>query len=213
MSRQFSLSIGVDDVLLHINEKTIQHVREVGASSGLLNLSLIDITRLLSQISQDGLIDKSAFFELFGAGGIHPKIEAIFSLFDRTDAGCCEATELIVGLSVLCKGNKSDKLVFAFDLLDDDGDAFLTRRGLWRFVRSFLAVLLMLGGALDEKNLPDANRILDEASVFTASEICSVSSSQKISFEMISVWYSSLGCRSSAWIEVSPTHRKHHIHL
>jgi Ca2+-binding EF-hand superfamily protein len=52
---------------------------------------------------------------------------------------------------------KSGKLEYAFKLMDDDRDGKLTRQGLWRFLRSFLTVLICLSSSdnimIDEKIL------------------------------------------------------------
>jgi len=58
---------------------------------------------------------------------------------------CVEAQDLAAAMTLFCAGSKSTKLAVAWDVLCADPDAStLDRRGLWRFVRAFLVVLLVL---------------------------------------------------------------------
>lgn len=47
--------------------------------------------------------------------------------------------------TIFCAGSKSEKLAFAYRLFDADGDGCLTRREMWKYLRSFLTMLLALG--------------------------------------------------------------------
>ena len=61
-----------------------------------------------------------------------------------------EAQDLAAAMTIFCAGSKSTKLAVAWDVISgaDDGDDSsqhrLNARGLWRFVRAFLVVLLVL---------------------------------------------------------------------
>jgi hypothetical protein len=76
-------------------------------------------------------------------------IEAPDSLVDLC-AGA-DAAEVAAGLSLLCAGSKSSKLAVAWELFADGDkwDGALSRRGLWRYVRSFLATLLAVASLPD----------------------------------------------------------------
>lgn len=60
------------------------------------------------------------------------------------NGGSTPITELIIGFSMLCKGSKSDKLQFAWNLLDTDHDGALTRQQFWQLLRSILIMLLSI---------------------------------------------------------------------
>ncbi|RHY33307.1 hypothetical protein DYB32_001726 [Aphanomyces invadans] len=76
-------------------------------------------------------------------------LEALFFAYNRSGTGKIDATEFVSGFLVLCAGSKSDKLSFCFGLFDEDGDGCLTRREMWKFLRSFLTMLLALGNGAD----------------------------------------------------------------
>ena len=97
--------------------------------------------------------------------------------------------------------SKSSKLLFAFRLLDEDKDEYLTRRGIWRFIRSFLCVLLALSSSYNDMASEQLNNILDELSVLISSEILE-NDAKRASFDMISSWYSTKGYINSTWIEL-----------
>lgn len=66
----------------------------------------------------------------------------IFSAFDRDNTGKVDAAELACGFTVLCNGKKSDKLEYAFDVLDVTHNGKLSRHDVSNYLRSFLTVLL-----------------------------------------------------------------------
>lgn len=69
---------------------------------------------------------------------------------------------------------------------------------------SFLAVLIKITNYFPaDMDKSDVHRVLDNMAVATASEILALDkSSQKISFQSISSWYSSKGFVNSSWIEL-----------
>ncbi|CAM9611982.1 unnamed protein product, partial [Phaeothamnion confervicola] len=83
-----------------------------------------------------------------------------------------DATELAAGLCLLCDGNKSVKLAYAFHrLLDDDGDGCLTRRGLWRLLRAFLTVLLVLSHAASALTADELTCAADDGAVWVSAAV------------------------------------------
>ena len=145
---------------------------------------------------------------------------AVFDTLDRSNSAEVDVCDLIVALSTLLyTGSKSEKLAFAFDLLDENGDGRLSRRNLWRFFRSFIATILLM--ACPEVSPGDFLQILaDEAAAWVTTCIFdSVKSDQidleagmttdveeyrvlSVSFDDIAEWYSSQGCQTSSWIEL-----------
>ena len=136
-------------------------------------------------------------------------LENIFDAFDRNQTGVVDIVDLACGLSVLCRGSKSDKLAFAFDSMDDDGDGFLTKRGLWRYFRAFLGVLITLSGAFNGARNDTRIMTLDDVAVATAAEILenstvSMNNSEVsgVTFEEIAEWYSLVGHSKATWLEL-----------
>ena len=72
-------------------------------------------------------------------------LNGLFNMYDRNHNGTVNAAELVSGMAVLCTGTKSEKLSESFlTLFDTDGDGLLSRRELWRYIRSFLTTLFAL---------------------------------------------------------------------
>ena len=86
--------------------------------------------------------------------------------------------------------------------MDEDNDGYLTRRGAWRFFRSFLCVLVAMSSAFQGSNSAELNTLLDDVSVQVTSEILQRNKVTKISFDTISDWYGQVGYVDSTWIEL-----------
>lgn len=195
----------VHDVSLEFSRENLDLVHTMAFDFQLYYLTLADLHENLHLRGNDGLMSAEQFRGLFRDLGSSreedAKLEAIFRGFDRTESGYCDITELTCGLSILCQGSKSSKLLFAFRLLDEDKDEYLTRRGIWRFIRSFLCVLLALSSSYNNMPSERFNALLDDLSVLISSEILA-NDAKRASFDMISSWYSTKGYLNSTWIEL-----------
>jgi Ca2+-binding EF-hand superfamily protein len=69
-------------------------------------------------------------------------LTAVFNAFGFNKLGKADATELACGLTVLCGGCKSDKLEYAFELLDKEKKGTVSRFQIVQYLQSFLLVLL-----------------------------------------------------------------------
>ena len=95
-----------------------------------------------------GRVDRRAFGGVLDAFATSPSRAAphapllhyLYGAFVRDEQLGADAAEVAAGLSLLCAGSKSAKLAVAWELFDGDKwDGALSRRGLWRYLRSFLA--------------------------------------------------------------------------
>jgi hypothetical protein len=87
--------------------------------------------------------------------------------------------------------------------MDEDDDNLLTRRGLWRYFRSFLCALFTLSGATLDLPIDEATRICDDCAVWTASKMFSALPNQSaVSFEDIADWYTNGGFEVATWLEL-----------
>jgi len=133
---------------------------------------------------------------------------SLFNAFDRTGKGVVDAIEVAIGLAVLCSGSKSAKLATAFDLIDEDTDGLLSRRGLWRFFRSFLCALLTLSGAAQELSPDELIRVADGTALFACDSVLTSPTTSKkdgqvaANFDDIADWYTSAGYRIAPWLEL-----------
>ena len=126
--------------------------------TGLSELDAQVVCKLLLDCSSDGVLEEGAYMtwcerQLLPAGVLDDAermafmslLSSLYDAFNRDGRGTVDAAEFASGFSVLCAGSKSAKLAAAWELLDDDGDGLLSRRGLWRYLRSFLTMLLCIG--------------------------------------------------------------------
>lgn len=86
---------------------------------------------------------------------------------------------------------QSAKLAFAFGLHDEDGDERLTRRGLWRYTRSFLTALMALSFASSSLSAEELTRAVDDGAVWTSAAIFAETATQtpnRIGFDEFAAW-------------------------
>jgi hypothetical protein len=137
---------------------------------------------------------------------------ALFTALDRTSRGVVDALELAVALTVLTRGSKSAKLAAAWDVLDEDKTGMLTRRRLWRLVRSFICALAALGGEGGEgRDVGSICRMADGAAQFAVDSIfasrpaassSAASGTTTVDFDQLADWYSSAGYATAPWLEL-----------
>ncbi|CAM9530089.1 unnamed protein product, partial [Scytosiphon promiscuus] len=134
-------------------------------------------------------------------------LSAVFYAFEeRPGKGVCVA-EIVGGLSLLCAGNKSSKLAFAFHLfaVHNDEGGCLTPKLLGSFLGSFATVLC----ACTEEGMEMAPEML--RSVISAASDTAVKSlldtldpapEVEISFEDVGNWYNTGGFEVIPWLEL-----------
>jgi len=149
-------------------------------------------------------------------------LTAIFSAYDFLHTGEVNAAELACGFTGLCDGKKSDKLEYAFELLDEDKDGHMTRHDMTRYLRSFLTVLLTISATpwLDRDENEDmistlSGRRRDESIVAEAAEGGAQwatsqafkgdggkTDHERITFDDFADWYTTIGYGSIPWLEL-----------
>mmetsp|Transcript_15092 Transcript_15092/g.25007 ORF Transcript_15092/g.25007 Transcript_15092/m.25007 type:complete len:815 (-) Transcript_15092:3254-5698(-) len=201
---------------LNITESTINALNRFIIKSGFLNLQLNTVSEVLFHLSKDGLLTKGNFDEGMkyllsddisevDKVGCMMILSSIFYTFDRTDSDAVDVTDLVCGLAVICNGSKSSKLAFTFDLMDEDGDNVLTKRGLWRYFRSFLCVLLTVSGAALDMSTEEIVGVCDDCAVWTSAQLLSSlhpTARSGCNFENLADWYTSGGYQVATWLEL-----------
>ena len=154
-------------------------------------------------------------------------LSGIFKAFDHDRNGTVNALEVACGFTVLCQGKKSDKLEFAFEVLDKEKKGTLSRADTSRYLRSFLTVLLNLASsvALDSDPTEDVMTTLNgsrcdysESSLVRAVEAGSSwaaaqafktrrPSEDVISFDEFAEWYTHVGYSNIPWLELLDLHK------
>eukprot|EP00455_Lapot_gusevi_P043247 TRINITY_DN5230_c0_g1_i7.p2 TRINITY_DN5230_c0_g1~~TRINITY_DN5230_c0_g1_i7.p2 ORF type:complete len:162 (+),score=50.05 TRINITY_DN5230_c0_g1_i7:259-744(+) len=68
-------------------------------------------------------------------------LNLMFDAFDKTKDNVVPFDEFATGMSILCAGVQTEKLYFAYLLFDSDGDGNLSRRQLFRLLKSVLTAV------------------------------------------------------------------------
>ncbi|CAM9388398.1 unnamed protein product [Chrysoparadoxa australica] len=213
----FRLCDSTEPVHLVLTSEDVEAVMKL-ASTGLAATDPSQICSTLLETSEGGVLTKAQFDAVMQVMVPHPVgasenemmsysvlLSSVFFAFDRNNCGDVDVLDIAAGFTLLCSGNKSSKLAFAFDLLDEDGDDLLSRRGLWRFVRCFLTVLMSLSCSSSAVTAKKLTAMINDAAVWTSARIfaqAAPNTKNKISFDDFAAWYGGGGFQTSAWLEL-----------
>ncbi|KAL6067104.1 Phosphatidylinositol phosphate kinase 6 [Balamuthia mandrillaris] len=123
-----------------------------------------EIEVLHSQFSRldknsDGFVDLQDFYK--GMGGVlsqcPPLVEGLFRAFDTTHEKKIDFSQFLHGMSILMKGNLTERLEFAFRTFDKEAKGKITWPDMEPLFRS-IATLLYQYGLLDIPGLPPRGR-------------------------------------------------------
>lgn len=90
----------------------------------------------------------------------------------------------------------------------------LSRRGVWRFFRSFLCALLTFSGTAQTLSSDEIIRIADSTALYACDSVLQTIQMNKLSelhqpivgvgitFDDIADWYASIGYRIAPWLEL-----------
>lgn len=84
-------------------------------------------------------IDKQTFEHCLGPLGVARNLitERLFAFFDQDSNGRIDFSELVCGLSVLCKGTSEEKIKYAFRGYDLDSDGYITQEELFKMFKAY----------------------------------------------------------------------------
>jgi len=235
--------------IVSVSQKRVRHLRHILVESGLYRVdSEAACKKIISKASQTkrkGVIvyqlEKgdfdSAIISIIGSGrgksdmsietqrALSDILAFIFRAFDRDNSGKVDATEVACGFTVLCNGKKSDKLEYAFEVLDTNNNGRLNRMQVSNYLRSFLTVLMcvttsshLVCNANEDSMLHmngkpcngDAGTISNAAehgSVWAAGQAFKGSYSGRkerdhLNFDEFAEWYTRKGYSSIPWLEL-----------
>ena len=134
------------------------------------------------------------------------RFSIFFFAFERHPGRGVKVDELAAGFSLLCEGNKSEKLAHAWQLIANGSkDGRLTRRGLWRFLRSFLQMLLAVSGKVTAASATELSATADSGAVWTAALVfaeAELEYEHSVTFDEFAAWYTNGGFRAASWFEL-----------
>jgi Ca2+-binding EF-hand superfamily protein len=149
----------------------------------------------------------------------------IFAAFDRECKNEASALEVACGFTVLCRGKKSDKLEFAFEVLDKNKRGRLATVDMASYLQSFLSVLLSIAFSPSLENDPIDDTVatmngwrcdrttatLIQAAKAGADWAASLAfrdferdnkNTPSMSFDDFADWYTAVGYSSIPWLEL-----------
>jgi len=95
----------------------------------------------------NGMIDRDEFFQIQQIAN-NPLATRLMAIFDEDGGGTVDFQEFVGGLSAFSsRGNREDKLRFAFKVYDVDRDGFISNGEL------FLVLKMMVGNNLKDSQL------------------------------------------------------------
>ena len=99
-------------------------------------------------------------------------IMTVFDYFDRGNTQEVDVCDLIIALATLLHtGSKSEKLAFAFDLLDSSSSGQLSRWHTWRFFRCFITTIVLMAAPQVEGKKEFVQILADESATWVANSV------------------------------------------
>jgi Ca2+-binding EF-hand superfamily protein len=154
---------------------------------------------------------------------MHCLMDVIFACCDREGLGRPNVAELACGLTVFCQGKKSDKLEYAFELMDKKKRGKLSKKEMNKYLQSFLTVLLSIsicpelesdpatdalstlsGEPVDRSNAAVIRAVKSGAEWTTALIFREMEKQTNsfMTFDDFATWYTAKGCASIPWLEL-----------
>jgi Ca2+-binding EF-hand superfamily protein len=223
--------------MLSLSQARIRHFRHILETSGLHQISSETACNHILANRSRTVITKKEFdsaiksmlpsnrHDRHTARLISDIFSGIFAAFDREGAGEANALEVACGFTVLCWGKKSDKLEFAFEVLDKNKRGKLSTKDMASYLQSFLSVLLSIAFSpvLDNDPADDTVATMNgwRCDRTTASLIRAAKAgadwaaslvfrdyernkkqTPSMSFDDFADWYTAVGYSSIPWLEL-----------
>ena len=93
-----------------------------------------------------GGITKETFFKCLGPLGVQKNLisERFFAFFDQDKDELISFTEMVNGLATICKGSFDQRIKYAFEGYDMDGDGFVSKEEMRRMLKEYFNLTIEL---------------------------------------------------------------------
>ena len=230
--------------VVSVSQKRIQHLRSLLTQSGLCHLDVEQACKkILGKSHRDeksgGYVMSKEEFDSAMRGivsiqglniesqrALSAILSEIFTAFDYDGTGQINATEVACGFTVFCKGKKSDKLEYAFDVLDRARKGKLSQSDTAKYLRSFLTVLLNVvstssldsdqddvmsttSGMRCDRTISTVARAVEAGSSWAASQAFRGQRANRdtLCFDEFAEWYTQVGYSNIPWLELLDLHK------
>ena len=113
--------------------------------------------------------------------------------FTDSNTGMIDPRAVASGLSVLCNGPRDDKVRAAFDLFDINGDGFISKAEMHKYLTAVFRVLYVVTPSMEKQlNGVDA-ATLGTVTTDQAFLQCDINKNGRLSFEEFKKWYNDTG--------------------
>lgn len=181
---------------------TIEEMRRI------TNLGSHDVEEVLDvfaeEVGDDGHLDYNAFLSGFAAflvddsddniAVVTPLLQQLFEIFDVNGDGVVDYHELASGLTVLCDGDRDDKISAIFNIFDVNGDGFISLEELTLFLTSVNKMMFASDPDIAAQQFD--NRSAEEVARLTATkamEEADTNRDGKLSLDEFRAWYTAKG--------------------
>jgi Ca2+-binding EF-hand superfamily protein len=183
--------------------KNMWTLEEIRSLTGLGEMPVRDVFSVFADAADnEGIIDREAFDDCvarlvgpssnLGAGAIERMADELFDIFDTDGNGVVDFTELSSGLSVLCGGDRDDKVMAAFALFDTNGDGYISKDEMALYLTSVFKLIFATKPEL-EGSLQISAEELGAVTAEQAFEDADIDHDGKISFLEFKRWYAAGG--------------------
>ena len=112
--------------------------------------------------------------------------------FSDDVTGMIDPRAVASGLSVLCTGPRDAKVRAAFDLFDINGDGFISKPEMLKYLSAVFKVLYVASPGM-QKELVVSPEDLGEVTTAQVFEQCDTNQDDRLSFEEFKEWYTAAG--------------------
>lgn len=189
-----------DQIRFNLFEKhTLLRIKK--AADSLSNVDVNDMMAWLKEESSSsvGLVSIDTWLALAEVYNLDLELmKKLFTSFDPMNSTFVDFSEVVCGLLCLFPGSKSIKLSLAFSLFDPNRSGSLSRRSLWRMLRSFIRGVSFICSFSHGNS--------DDVAVLCTSKIFAyLKNPRSVSLEDMSNWYTFCGHEISFWLELLDT--------